>query len=546
MWRKISLLFHTIKFLKPTQLIGRFIHFLPRSIREVTIHPEISTETSYQGFIAKQSCTKDLDCFTFLSETNCLSSIGWDHPEVSKLWRYNLHYFDFINSSCGEEGSRVQKELDLIHQWIDENPFGKGTAWEPYPSSLRIINWIKWHWRTKSLTDKALTSLWNQVRYLGDRPEYHLLGNHLFINAKALIFAGVFFKGLETQKYLNQGLDILNQELNEQFLEDGAHFELSPMYHALGMEDLLDLFAICHADIPTFPRGEVAQKIQLGLTWLQIMSYAHGELAHFNDCANSIAPSLDQLESFALDMGVQVNKMAGESTTRLLKSSGFFVSECKEFKMIADVGEIGPTYLPGHAHADTLSFELALHGERVIVNSGTSLYGLSPERLRQRSTSAHSTVEINGENSSEVWSGFRVARRAEPMDLNWNQEGVDFTLACSHTGYQRFSKDIIHRRIWTKQGRKLTIQDRVLGKIRSAKARYFLHPDITLKEEKQQLSMLKNGKILATITAEDGQKMMDIKQVKSTYHPNFGLSVPSICLEIALPESQEIILNVTF
>ncbi|MHA8104525.1 heparinase II/III family protein [Aquirufa nivalisilvae] len=546
MWRKISLLFHTIKFLKPTQLIGRFIHFLPRSIREVTIHPKISTKTSYQGFIAKQSCTKDLDCFTFLSETNCLSSIGWDHPEVSKLWRYNLHYFDFINSSCGEEGSRVQKELDLIHQWIDENPFGKGTAWEPYPSSLRIINWIKWHWRTKSLTDKALTSLWNQVRYLGDRPEYHLLGNHLFINAKALIFAGVFFKGLETQKYLNQGLDILNQELNEQFLEDGAHFELSPMYHALGMEDLLDLFAICHADIPTFPRGEVAQKIQLGLTWLQLMSYAHGELAHFNDCANSIAPSLDQLESFALDMGVQVNKMAGESTTRLLKSSGFFVSECKEFKMIADVGEIGPTYLPGHAHADTLSFELALHGERVIVNSGTSLYGLSPERLRQRSTSAHSTVEINGENSSEVWSGFRVARRAEPMDLNWNQEGVDFTLACSHTGYQRFSKDIIHRRIWTKQGRKLTIQDRVLGKIRSAKARYFLHPDITLKEEKQQLSMLKNGKILATITAEDGQKMMDIKQVKSTYHPNFGLSVPSICLEIALPESQEIILNVTF
>ncbi|MHA8062884.1 heparinase II/III family protein [Aquirufa aurantiipilula] len=546
MWRKITLLFHTIKFLKPTQLIGRFIHFLPRSIREVTIHPEISTETSYQGFIAQQSCTQDLDCFTFLSETNCLSSIGWDHPEVSKLWRYNLHYFDFINSSCGEQDSRVQKELDLIHQWIDENPFGEGTAWEPYPSSLRIINWIKWHWRTHSLSDKAITSLWNQVRYLGDRPEYHLLGNHLFINAKALIFAGVFFKGLETQKYLNQGLEILNQELNEQFLEDGAHFELSPMYHALGMEDLLDLFAICHANIPTFPMGEVAQKIQLGLTWLQLMSYAHGELAHFNDCANGIAPSLDQLESFAFDLGIQVNKMEWESTTRLLKSSGFFVSECKEFKLIADVGEIGPTYLPGHAHADTLSFELALHGERVIVNSGTSLYGLSPERLRQRSTSAHSTVEINGENSSEVWSGFRVARRAEPMDLNWNQEGVDFTLACSHTGYQRFSKDIIHRRTWTKQGRKLTIQDRVLGKIRSAKARYFLHPDITLREEKQQLSMLKNGKILATITAEDGQKMMDIKQVKSTYHPNFGLSVPSICLEVALPESQEIILNVTF
>lgn len=545
MWRKITLLFHTIKFLKPTQLIGRFIHFLPRSIREVSIHPKIDTEISFQGFIAKQSCTQDLDCFTFLSETNCLSTIGWDHPEVSKLWRYNLHYFDFINSSYVEEDSRVQKELDLIHQWIDENPFGKGTAWEPYPSSLRIINWIKWHWRTKSLTDKALTSLWNQVRYLGDRPEYHLLGNHLFINAKALIFAGVFFKGLEAQKYLNQGLEILNQELNEQFLEDGAHFELSPMYHALGMEDLLDLFAICHANIPTFPMGEVAQKIQLGLTWLQLMSYAHGELAHFNDCANGIAPSLDQLESFAFDLGIQVNKMEGESTTRLLKSSGFFVSASKGFKMIADVGEIGPTYLPGHAHADTLSFELALHGERVIVNSGTSLYGLSQERLRQRSTSAHSTVEINGENSSEVWSGFRVARRAEPMDLDCNQEGVDFTLACSHTGYQRFSKDIIHRRTWTKQGAILTVKDQVLGKIASAKARYFLHPEITVREEDQVLYLDKNGKNLAVLKASDGVNEIPIMQKKSSYHPIFGLSVPTICLEIALTESQEIILNVT-
>ncbi|WP_422184426.1 heparinase II/III family protein [Aquirufa ecclesiirivi] len=546
MWRKIALIFHTIKYLKPTQILGRFIHFLPRSIRSISTYPNIDNETSYQGFIVKKSSTEDLDCFTFLSETNSLSSLGWDHPQVSKLWRYNLHYFDFINSSLAEEESRAEKELELIHQWIDENAFGKGTAWEPYPSSLRIINWIKWHWRTKSLTDKALISLWNQVRYLGDRPEYHLLGNHLFINAKALIFAGVFFEGKEAKAFLDQGIQIIQEELDEQFLADGAHFELSPMYHALGLEDLLEIRVVGHSKVPDSILDKIDDKIRVGLTWLKQMSYSNGELAHFNDCANDIAPSLGQLESMASSLGLNPCKMEKNAPTGLLEASGFFVFESKEFKMIADVGEIGPSYLPGHAHADSLSFELALQGERVIVNSGTSLYGLSQERLRQRSTCAHSTVEINGENSSEVWSGFRVARRASPFDLKWNQDGTDFTLACSHTGYQRFSKDIIHRRIWTKDGSNLTIKDLVFGHIKRAKVRYFLHPEITIEEEGVYLHLDKNGKRLATVKASDGENDISIMQVKSTYHPNFGKLIATTCLEMEMTETQVLILKIAF
>ncbi|MEY6432337.1 heparinase II/III-family protein [Thioalkalicoccus limnaeus] len=66
-------------------------------------------------------------------------------------------------------------------------------------------------------------------------------------------------------------------------------------------------------------------------------------------------------------------------------------------------------------HADTLSFELSLFGQRTIVNGGTSRYGSGPERLAERSTAAHSTVQIDGADSSEVWGGFRVARRARPF-----------------------------------------------------------------------------------------------------------------------------------
>ncbi|MEN9780004.1 MAG: hypothetical protein RL014_1152 [Pseudomonadota bacterium] len=81
---------------------------------------------------------------------------------------------------------------------------------------------------------------------------------------------------------------------------------------------------------------------------------------------------------------------------------------------LLDVAPVGPDYLPGHAHADTLSFELSVGAQRVLVNSGTSCYGSSAERLRQRGTAAHNTVVVNGQDSSEVWGGFRVARRPLP------------------------------------------------------------------------------------------------------------------------------------
>jgi heparinase II/III-like protein len=64
--------------------------------------------------------------------------------------------------------------------------------------------------------------------------------------------------------------------------------------------------------------------------------------------------------------------------------------------MIADVGEIGPDHLRRHAHADTLSFELSLRGQRVLVNAGTSTYEVTADRLRQRGTAAHNTVVVDG------------------------------------------------------------------------------------------------------------------------------------------------------
>ena len=84
-------------------------------------------------------------------------------------------------------------------RWIAENPAPHGNGWEPYPLSLRIVNWIKWLVRQPAGDPAAsiaiCRSLELQSHVLSQRLENDLLGNHLFENAKALIFAGCFFEG---------------------------------------------------------------------------------------------------------------------------------------------------------------------------------------------------------------------------------------------------------------------------------------------------------------------------------------------------------------
>jgi uncharacterized heparinase superfamily protein len=516
-------LYHTIKYLKFKQVVWRLIYYLPRFINPKKRSP--ATKSIPFIYIARLGITKDYDHFLFLNEANQLSKVGWDNSSLSKLWRYNLHYFDCLNQvELKNEGVELQN--NVINKWTIENQFGKGTGWEPYPTSLRIINWIKWHFKTNNLSDEAKLSLWKQVVWLAGRPEYHLLGNHLFINAKALLFACVFFGLDEYSAIYRKALKILKEELSEQLLRDGAHFELSPMYHSLAMEDLLDLYQL-KTNLPSsFPSQEIQDKFLTGMNWLSYLSYENGELAHFNDCANGIAPTFKEIEDLGKRLGLNWI-LNSDIKFNFLEQSGFSIYKDENIHLIADIGNIGPDYLPGHAHADTLSFELALNGKRIIVNSGTSEYGLSDERLRQRGTSAHSTIELDGKSSSEVWSGFRVAQRARVTDLEIIYEDKKLEFSAVHDGYTRILSKPLHKRKWKVNDGCLEIVDEVTGSQNSVQLRYYLHPDILIE--------MLDGCILLNTSIENLAKIrtdQNVQVVNTTYHDKFGASKKNKCLLI--------------
>ncbi len=143
------------------------------------------------------------------------------------------------------------------------------------------------------------------------------------------------------------------------------------------------------------------------------------------------------LTRYAERLGLTVPLPSRADGVRAMKDTGFIRVDRGPMSAILDVGKVGPDHVPGHGHADTLTFEWSLADQRVVVDTGTSLYGESPERLRQRGTAAHNTVVVNDPDSSEVWKGFRVARRAYPRDVTVDVSSEPWRVSAAHDGYWR-------------------------------------------------------------------------------------------------------------
>ncbi len=525
---------HTIRHLKPVQIYGRLWFRLVRPAPDLRPAPPVRDLTGPWALAARrQPSLADGQRFTFLNETHELRAGAWDDPALPKLWRYNLHYFDDLNAQ--DAASRGVLHAGLMAQWVRENPAVAGSGWEPYPASLRIANWIKWTQAGNALPAECVHSLAVQARHLSRRMEYHLLGNHLFANAKALVFAGLFFSGDEADAWLAAGMAILHEQVPEQILADGGQFERSTMYHALALEDVLDLINLLHAAGRPVPKTWPAIATRM-IDWLAVMSHPDGRIALFNDAAFGIAPANGELRRYAAELGIEAANSPSPQR-RLLAESGYLRVETAGAVLFLDVAPVGPDYLPGHAHADTLSFELSLFGQRVFCNGGTSRYGLGPDREAERGTAAHNTVVIDGADSSEVWAGFRVARRARPFGLSVTGDDSSTVVTCAHDGYTRLPGRPVHRRRWQLREGRLCIADRVEGSCQSAVARYHLHPDVGCDLDPQG-----DGGVLRLPGGQSVRWRVTggaLRLVESWYCPEFGMRLMRPCLEIAFVPGTE-------
>jgi uncharacterized heparinase superfamily protein len=316
------------------------------------------------------------------------------------------------------------------------------------------------------------------------------------------------------------------------------------MYHSIILEGILDLLSLQRAG-PERPwarhgldRLRLERIAKSMMDWLDRMTHPDGRIALLNDSAMGIAAELAMLKRYAerLDMADPLPPRA--DGVRAMNDAGFIRVDRGPLSAILDVGKVGADHVPGHGHADTLTFEWSLADQRVVVDTGTSLYGESPERLRQRGTAAHNTVVVDDQDSSEVWRGFRVARRAYPQNVTVDVSTDPWVVGAAHDGYRRLPGRVIHRRRWEFGSNSLLVADRVEGKHSTAQARFHFHPriEVALRGEGEGSLSGADGLTARFVITRGRARLED-----STYHPEFGCSMRNRCLVVELEHAESIV-----
>jgi hypothetical protein len=426
--------------------------------------------------------------FTFVGHTERLERVDWTRRYTSHLWSYNLHYFDYAldlawAARLTGEAAFARRFAALATEWVDATAPGRGDGWEPYALSVRVVNWsyallLLGDALDPPVRERLWGSVHRQLRYLERRLELHLLANHYLRNLRALVVGGLVFRGADAQRWAGFA-GRLWDEVHEQVLPDGGHFERSPMYHAATLADLLEVADLLRAAGGTVPSSVVA-RLEAMADATALLARPDGTLHRFNDAADGIAPARPELDAFAaIVLGRAPVEPDGPFA---LPDTGYFgVVEPGGDRLVIDCGEPGPAYQMGHAHCDLLSFELDLDGRPVVVDSGTPGYAGDPLRAYCRSTRAHNTVQVDDREQSEAWGVFRVARRAAPRSAAQSGGRADYRFrgSCVHQDGQT-----VHHRQVAREGRAWVVEDRVEGAAGRRVTSYLhLHPRLEVAED---------------------------------------------------------------
>lgn len=462
MLKKLLLLFHTIRHLKFTQIYYQFKYRLMKP-KALAFYKGNLKQTDLQSLIFKKQLLVYKtylgdNKFSFLNlEKDFEDKIDWNYQDFGKLWNYNLQYFNYLL----QEDILLEEKLCLLRDFYKAVDRGL-LELEPYPVSLRSINMIRLFSKEGVKDADLLANLYGELNFLSQRLEYHLLANHLLENAFALMMGGAFFSN---EAWLKTAQSILEKELEEQTLLDGAHYELSPMYHQIilfRVLELYDWYSQWENNEASFIKL-LKTKAELMLSWLDKISFSNGDIPHFNDSTNEISFRTEDLMTYAKNLDLNINPVP-------LSDSGYRTLNKEAYEIRLDFAQIAPSYQPGHAHADALSFILYHKDKPLFVEQGTSTYNIGERRSLERSTQAHNCVVVDNQNQSQVWSGFRVGKRAKTSIIK--DEAT--RLVASHDGYK--SLGVIHQRSFEFKEGRIQITDGLSNPNKTAVFYLHLHP----------------------------------------------------------------------
>ena len=479
---KVLLYIRTVARMKPSMVAARLRR--AKSVSEapsgVSLCPlgiacgALDADATYMARFNLDALSRDE--FLLINETHRVDLTRWAAPEASHLWNFNLHYFEYcvpLAARYAADGFRGDLDLfkRLVLTWMDACEYPCGDAWHPYTISLRIVNWLV----CLDLFGDALAddedfmcamsaSMYRQYRHLLANQERHLLANHYLENLKTLVICALAYG--EDDVLAEVERDYLAQ-LGEQVLPDGVHYERSMMYHKLILEGLLRV-ELAYRSAGKAVSAEVASKVKQMLDAMASIERGMRKTPFFNDSADGVAKECGPLARACRD----VYGYEPDDAKIAFSDSGFYKLYDADAALVFFAGEPGPSYMLGHAHCDLLSFELSVGGKPMIVNSGTYAYQ-GELRPYFRSTAAHNTATIDGDEQMECWAEHRVARGVSAVRVEVADE---HHIVASFRNY----KGHLHRRSIELCDGALTVEDSTDRGDAEVVQRYHLVPGCSL------------------------------------------------------------------
>jgi hypothetical protein len=244
--------------------------------------------------------------------------------------------------------------------------------------------------------------------------------NWIVVESAALTLAGMSLHEFkEAGSWVDEGIRRLKNEFNRQFMNDGAHYEFSPLYQAICLNALLDVKRVASFHTIALP-DEFNAPLENAVEYLSALCRPDFSWPAFND-SGSVAGALSKT-------GTALMRLAGEMFHRKdfdwIGSKGVHgASPAGTIKGFPDAGigvmrsGYGPkahflAFRAGaagmtHIHEDALSLEVATHGIPCLIDPGITRYAPGPMTDYYRSAAAHNTLLLDGKGPIRSGLGFQ-------------------------------------------------------------------------------------------------------------------------------------------
>ncbi len=491
---------------------------------------------------------------TFMNESLCVrddASINWYDDRFESLpllWSLKLYAFEPLDElvlgvdPTQDAAPELQAQFDAwIDDWIDSIEIGRSQylrrAWTPWAVSLRLQRWIQYAaWRDEVDDDTALfgfetafeREIYKNALFLRNHIEWDVGGNHLVENGIALLTAGLFFD--DPHDWIEVGTSILTEAGTEQFLDDGCHYERSPMYHILTLTRLVTACELLERANKPLPAG-LKTAAANATAFLETLRPPNGRIPLLNDAVYGEALPLEACLQYAAASGVRSARSTQPTADEqpAMGESGYRWLQTDIGAVLFDGGPTGPQHLPGHSHSDTLSVLLWLDETPIVTDTGTFGYVSGTRREYARSVRGHSTVQVGETEPIEIGGKYLMGSRPTPKLRT--QSGDISLVEGQYESASPFGPPYTHHRGVYAGDDWWFIQDTVTGhNDNTVRSRLPLHPAVTPSDDDH-----------IRLTVDDSEQTVFLSPSATTEHtitngwyfPEFGVETERPVVELS-------------